>query len=108
MSTATKRRYTDEFKREAVAHWQASGKMQTEVARELGIQPSLLRRWQVRIDSAGAGPLSPPAPPPRSASLPMPADQASEIAKLKRELDRMRIERDILKKAVGIFAEMPR
>ena len=38
MSTATKRRYTDEFKREAVAHWQASGKMQTEVARELGIQ----------------------------------------------------------------------
>ncbi len=38
MSTTTKRRYTDEFKREAVAHWQASGKMQTAVARELGIQ----------------------------------------------------------------------
>ena len=37
-----------------------------------------------------------------------PADQASEIAKLRRELDRTRMERDILKKAVGIFAEMPR
>ncbi len=63
-----------------------------------------LRRWQVRIGAAGAGPLSPPAPAPRSASLPMPADQASEIARLRRDLDRMRIERDILRKAVGIFA----
>ena len=45
----------------------------------------------------------PSAPQPAS-----PADQASEIAKLRRELDRTRMERDILKKAVGIFAEMPR
>jgi len=37
MITTTKRRYTDAFEREAVAHWQASGKMQIEVARELGI-----------------------------------------------------------------------
>jgi transposase len=45
-----------------------------------------------------------------------PADRASEIARLRRELDRARMERDILKKAVGIpstslgtgFAEMPR
>jgi transposase len=37
-----------------------------------------------------------------------PADQASEIARLGRELDRTRMERDIFKKAVGIFAEMPR
>jgi transposase len=37
-----------------------------------------------------------------------PADQAAEIARLKRELERARMERDILKKAVGICAEVPR
>jgi transposase len=82
--------------------------MQTEVARELGIQPSLLRRWQVRIRTGESGPPQPSSSSLRSASLPLPADQASEIAKLRRELDRTRMERNILKKAVGIFAEMPR
>src|SRR5215217_8715730 len=36
-----------------------------------------------------------------------PADQAAEIARLRRELDRTRMERDVLKKVIGIFAEMP-
>jgi transposase len=40
--------------------------------------------------------------------MPSPADQAGEIARLKRELDRTRMERDVQKKAIGIFAEMPR
>jgi transposase len=37
-----------------------------------------------------------------------PSDQAAEIARLRRELDRTRMERDVLKKAIGIFAEMPK
>ncbi|WP_156347896.1 transposase, partial [Sphingomonas sp. Leaf231] len=37
MAITTKRRFTDEFKREAVALWETSGRMQTEVAAELGI-----------------------------------------------------------------------
>jgi transposase len=37
-----------------------------------------------------------------------PAEQAAEIARLRRELDRTRMERDILKKAIGIFAEVPK
>jgi transposase len=41
-------------------------------------------------------------------SGPSPADLASQNAKLKRELDRTRMERDGLKKAIGIFAEVPR
>jgi transposase len=36
-----------------------------------------------------------------------PADQAAEIARLRRELDRTRMERDVLNKAIGIFAAMP-
>ena len=41
-------------------------------------------------------------------SGPSQADLASQNAKLKRELDRARMERDVLKKAIGIFAEVPR
>ena len=106
MASTTKRRFTDEFKREAVALWEMSGRPQTEVASELGIAPTMLRRWQRKLQERGV-PTSPAAKPPIS-TMASPADQASEIARLRRELDRARMERDILKKAVGIFAEMPR
>ena len=106
MAKTTKRRFTDEFKREAVALWETSGRPQTEVASELGIMPTMLRRWQRKLQEGGP-PASPAAKPPVS-PMASPADQASEIARLRRELDRARMERDILKKAVGIFAEMSR
>ena len=84
-----------------VALWETSGRTQTEIAHELGIVP---RRWQRGLKGDGA-----PIPArPSSSVMASPADQASEIARLRRELDRTRMERDILKKAVGIFAEMPR
>jgi transposase len=104
MAKIGKRYFTAEFKREAVALWEASGRTQTEVAGELGIMPTMLRRWQRGI---GVGAAQSAAQLPTS-MMASPADQASEIAKLRRELDRTRMERDILKKAVGIFAEMPR
>ena len=107
MASTTKRRFTDEFKREAVALWETCGRMQTEVAAELGIMPTMLRRWQRELGDSSTPAVSPAAKPPVSA-MASPADQASEIARLRRELDRARMERDILKKAVGIFAEMPR
>lgn len=100
MAKVGKRYFTDEFKREAVTLWETSGRMQTDVARELGIMPTMLRRWQRALEIKGTAPAAKP--------LSSPMDQASEIAMLRRELDRTRMERDILKKAVGICAEMPR
>ncbi len=38
---------------------------------------------------------------------PSPADQASEITRLKRELERARLDRDVQKEAIDIFAEVP-
>jgi transposase len=107
----TRREFTDEFKREAVALWETSGRLQSDVARELGIQPSMLRRWQRRL--RGEPPRGSPTsfavrPAAASPLLPSPADQAAEIARLRRELERTKMERDILKKAVGICAEVPR
>lgn len=101
----TRREFSPEFKREAVALLESSGRPLTRIATEVGISPSMLRNWRALV-RGGTG---------RSRTttsivspLPSPADQASEITRLKRELDRTRMERDVLKKAIGIFAEVPR
>lgn len=101
----TRREFSPEFKREAVALLESSGRPLMQVATEVGISPSMLRNWRasVRGGATRLGKATPGAPP-----LPSPADQASEITRLKRELDRTRMERDVLKKAIGIFAEVPR
>jgi transposase len=96
MASKRKRRFTEEFKREAVALWETSGRLQTEVAGELGIMPTMLRRWQRKLQESSTLSASPAAKPPVS-TMASPADQASEIARLRRELDRARMERDILK-----------
>ena len=101
-----KRRYfTDEFKREAVALLAGSGRPLEPVARELGIQPSVLGNWRRREQEPGGTPrLS-----NRQAAVPLvPGDQSAEIARLKKEVERLRMERDILNKTVSIFLEAPR
>lgn len=101
--TTTRRFFTDEFKREAVALLESSGRPLEHVAKELGIQPSMLRTWRRRVS---AGPGGPAELPSKQAPAPLAAgDQSAEIARLKRELDRVRMERDILKKTVSIFSE---
>jgi transposase len=107
--TKTRRDFTPEFKREAVALLESSGRPLMQIATELGISPSMLRNWRAVVNGgpprsrAGTRASSPNASPVAS-----PADQAAEIARLRRELDRTRMERDVLKKAIGIFAEMPK
>src|SRR3954453_9855112 len=103
----TRREFTPEFKREAVALLESSGRPQMQIATELGISQSMLRNWRALL--SGGSPRSrttSDAPPAGSPPAPSPADQAAEIARLRRELERTRMERDILKKAIGIFAEM--
>ena len=72
----------------------------TAVAKELGLRDSVLRRWmdKFRQDPASA------AWRPTTQATPMSADQASEIARLRQENERLRMERDILKKSIAIFA----
>jgi len=63
MAKTTKRRFTDKFKREAVALWEASGRTQAEIARDLGIMPTMLRRWKRGL---GVNSGKPAAQPPTS------------------------------------------
>lgn len=100
----TRRSFTDEFKREAVSLLGSSGRPLTQVATELGIQPSMLRTWRGAVNGTAKvapGPSTPPVPAAASA-------EQAEIRRLRRELERAQMERDILKKAIGIFSGPPR
>jgi transposase len=95
MSTANQRRqYTEEFKAGAVRLMQQAGKPVAQVARELGINPNLLYRWQREERQASA----------RGTSRAAHKAEAEELTRLRRELDMMRKERDFLKSAAAYFA----
>ena len=92
-----RRYFTDEFKQEAVALLVSSGRPLSRIASELGLSPSMLRNW--RNGSGGAGSARHPIP----ASAPHPAPDPAEISRLRRETDRLRMERDILKNVSWAF-----
>ena len=92
-----KRRYfPDEFKRQAVERVETSGLSIMNIAAELGVHETQLRRWIRQFGKSGTGPARRPN---TQAQGPSPADLAAENARLKRELQKAQTERDILKKA---------
>ena len=110
-SNRQRRSFPDAFKLEAVAAIQG-GRPVTAVAAELGLPDRLVRAWLRWAEGRTAAGSGTPAPKPRKEQAvparrigPSPADQAAEIARLRRELDRARMERDILKQAALIFGQ---
>jgi transposase len=89
------RTFTREFKVEAVQLVQSSKKSQTQIARDLGIADSTLHHWCKQFSEQGEQ-----AFPGSGHQTP----QEEEMRQLKRENDLLRQERDILKKAIGIFS----
>ena len=87
--------YTKDFKEEAVRLAQTSGKPIAQIARELGISDSALHGWRKELAEHG------------TEAFPGKGHQTEleeENRRLKRELERVQQERDILKKVVGIFS----
>ena len=87
--------YTREFKEEAVRLAQTSGKPITQVARELGISDTSIHQWRKELAQHG------------SEAFPSKGHQTEleeENRHLKRELERVQQERDVLKKVVSIFS----
>jgi transposase len=102
---SSRRAFTDEFKAEAVRLVTVEDHPVSQVAKDLGIHESLLRRWQRKLEArqarvAGVKPTAAVA-----ASIIV---EQEEVRRLRREIERLRMERDILKKAVAIFSEMPK
>ena len=89
----TRRRFTAEFKAEAVKRLLEGGKGLGEVATELGLSPSQLSGWRNEHLAAGSA----------EALAQRRAEQA-ETQRLKREVKRLEEEVEILKKAAAFFA----
>jgi len=94
-----RRKFTKEFKQEAVQLSYDSDRSVVEVAQNLGISPRLIYRWrsEQRLEGEDAFPGKGKTKP-----------SEEELRRLRRELEQARMERDILKKALSVFARPSR
>ena len=90
-----RRKFSDQFKADAVALVVQSGKSVCEVAKDLDLGDTVLRSWvkQAGIDAAN------------SATGPLTTGERAELQQLRRENHRLVMERDFLKKATAFFAQ---
>lgn len=88
-----RRKFSSEFKRGAVEQARQPGVSCARVARELGIRDSLLTRWKREAESQG-----------QAAFGGSGTARDEELARLKRELARVKKERDFLREAATFFA----
>ena len=91
MTRRARRSFTDDFKQEAVRLTQTSGRTIKQVADDLGIGLSPLTRWRHKHIEADL--LSGPHD-----------DVEKELARLRKENELLRQERDLPKKATAFFA----
>lgn len=91
--------FTAEYKREALRMVEQQQLSVAEVARRLGIKANLLYRWKAQF--AADGEQAFPGSGQQTA-------QEAELARLRRENEQLRMERDILKKATAFFAKESR
>lgn len=107
MKAGKKRKYTREYKEEALRLWESSGWRSKETGEALGIDPQYLSKWHRQLqkpEGAGRAGASSSAGARQSLS----GDQAAELTRLRRENAQLRMERDILKKAALIFGDRNR
>lgn len=95
-SPTRKKRYDEAFKRQAIEHWMLSGKSVRQIAVELGVNVQTLHNWKKKFKDLPAG----------QVAGTLEALQA-ENRRLQRELRRVSVQRDILKKTLGIISETP-
>ena len=93
MSKRKRRSYTEEFKREAVRLVSEQGYSLAEAARNLGVHANLLRTWKRKLEAETT-----------AYEAGLTEDERMELASLRAENKRLRMERDILKKATAFFA----
>jgi transposase len=93
----TRKRYTPEFKVEAVRMLEAGGKSGNQIERDLGIANGQLYKWRKELASHD-GRAFPGNGNPRD----------EELVRLRKECATLREERDILRKAVAIFSKPSR
>jgi transposase-like protein len=95
MARRKRRKFTAEFKADAVRLCASGGRTITQVATDLDLTETALRAWVKRAEiDAGKGPTDA-----------LTTAERDELAKLRRENKRLLMEREILKKAAAFFAK---
>ena len=92
MAKKKRRNYTKEFKEEAVRLITEEGYSYAEAGRNLGVNPNLLSRWKGEFEGVEIDPCSAAA-------------MQAELKRLRKENKRLKLEREILKKAAAFFAK---
>lgn len=93
----TKRKsFSPEFKREAVRLLETAQKSSAELARELGVRRNQLYKWKEQLSRRGSGAF---------AGSGRGSGSSDELGRLRQELEQVKEERDILKKAAAYFAK---
>ncbi len=95
MERRTRRTFSEEFKSRAVELCRTSGKTVADIAKDLGVADSGLRKWlkQAEID-AGRGPVGA-----------LTTAEREELTQLRKQVRLLEMEREVLKKATAFFAK---
>ena len=91
-----RQQFSAEFKREAVRLLETSKKQPSDLARELGVRRTQLYKWKDQLSRRGKRVF-----PGDGSRL----ESNDEVARLREELEQVKEERDILKKAAAYFAK---
>jgi len=92
-----RKQYSGDFKREAVRLVTEGGLSIAQVARDLGLNDNLVGRWKKEAQANGQHAFPGQGHP-----------QDEELSRLRREIEVLRQEREILKKAISIFSQVGR
>lgn len=90
-----RKQYTRQFKLEALELHRSSGKSAAQIERDLGLYPGQLHAWKRQFKQDGAEAF------PGSGNL---KESEAELRRLRRQIEVLETEREILKKAMAIFA----
>jgi transposase-like protein len=95
MKRRERRKFTQQFKADAVRLCTAGGKTVAEVREQFDLTDTALRRWVAQaVVDAGKGPEGA-----------LTTAERTELSELRRRVKRLEMERDILKKATALFAK---
>ena len=99
------RRYDEGFKRQSVALIQTQQRSILQLSREIGVSEWSLARWckQYANPAAAAGPPGGGGPPAAADA----SDLQAEVVRLRRELEVVSRQREVLKKALAILGQEP-
>ncbi len=97
-----RRKYDQDFKRNAVLLCSEPGRTVSEVAQNLGIAKDLLYRWRREYHMANGKPVFP------GNGIEALTEEQKRIRELEKQLRETEMERDILKKAMAIFSKAPK